>query len=328
MPPPTLQVRNLRKHFLLPGNWFGRRARLLRAVDGVSFSINRGQTLGLVGESGCGKTTTGRMLVRLEEPTAGDLLLDGQNYGRAQGRELRAYRRRVQMVFQDAMASLDPRMAVGESIAEPLRVQGGTSARERRARVGHLLHQVGLAPALAERLPHQLSGGQRQRVGIARALALSPDVIVADEPTSALDVSVRAQVINLLRDLQAQLHLSFLFISHDLSTVRYTSDEVAVMYLGRIVEQGPTEALFARPQHPYTQALLAAVPTPDPDVEAARHTSVLAGELPSPGVQDTGCAFSSRCPYVMDRCTFDAPALRETRNGRQVACHLTAMPGT
>jgi oligopeptide/dipeptide ABC transporter ATP-binding protein len=321
--PPILEVRNLKKHFPVRGGWFGRTARVLRAVDGVSFSITRGQTLGLVGESGCGKTTTGRMLVRLEDPTGGDLLLDGQNYARAHGRDLRGYRRRVQMVFQDAMASLDPRMVVGESIGEPLRLQGGVSGRERRARVAGLLHQVGLAPEFAERLPHQLSGGQRQRVGIARALALSPHVIVADEPTSALDVSVRAQVINLLRDLQVQLELSFLFISHDLSTVRYMSDEVAVMYLGRIVEQGPTETLFAEPRHPYTQALLAAVPTPDPVVEAERQATVLAGELPRAGMQETGCAFSSRCPYVMDRCTVETPALRTTSDGRQVACHLT-----
>ncbi|HEY0581453.1 MAG TPA: oligopeptide/dipeptide ABC transporter ATP-binding protein [Chloroflexota bacterium] len=322
--PPTLEVRNLQKHFPARGNWFGRRASVMRAVDGVSFAIRRGQTLGLVGESGCGKTTTGRMLVRLEDPTDGELLLDGQDFARARGGELRGYRRRVQMVFQDAMASLDPRMTVGESIAEPLLVQGGELARGRRARVGHLLHQVGLGSSIAERLPHQLSGGQRQRVGIARALALAPDVIVADEPTSALDVSVRAQVINLLRDLQVQLQLSFLFISHDLSTVRYTSDEVAVMYLGRIVEQGPTEALFADPRHPYTQALLAAVPTPDPDLEASRQmVAPLGGELPGATAAATmGCSFSSRCPFVTDRCRVEAPPLRESGAGRQVACHL------
>jgi oligopeptide/dipeptide ABC transporter ATP-binding protein len=321
--PPTLEVRNLQKHFPIRGSWFGRTASVMRAVDGVSFSIGRGQTLGLVGESGCGKTTTGRMLVRLEDPTTGEILLDGKNFARVQGGELRGYRRRVQMVFQDAMASLDPRMSVGESIAEPLRVQGGEMARGRHARVAHLLHQVGLGPTLAERLPHQLSGGQRQRVGIARALALAPDVIVADEPTSALDVSVRAQVINLLRDLQAQLQLSFLFISHDLSTVRYTSDEVAVMYLGRIVEQGPTEALFAHPSHPYTQALLAAVPTPDPEIEAGRQTlAPLGGELPESGATAVGCSFSSRCPLVMDRCRDETPALRALGAGRQVACHL------
>jgi oligopeptide/dipeptide ABC transporter ATP-binding protein len=263
------------------------------------------------------------MLVRLEDPNRGELLLDGRDFSRASGGELRGYRRRVQMVFQDAMASLDPRMAVGESIAEPLRMQGGDAARTRRARVGHLLHQVGLASALAERLPHQLSGGQRQRVGIARALALAPDVIVADEPTSALDVSVRAQVINLLRDLQVQLQVSFLFISHDLSTVRYTSNEVAVMYLGRIVEQGPTEALFADPRHPYTQALLAAVPTPDPDVEVGRQTvTALGGELSASSAPSTGCSFSSRCPFATDRCRLETPVLREVSAGLRVACHL------
>jgi len=316
-----LKVSGLQKHFVARPSLFNRKARVVLAVDGVDLELERGKTLGLVGESGCGKTTTGRMLVQLEKPTSGDILLDGADCSQATGDDLRAYRRRVQMVFQDPSASLDAKMSVRACISEPLDVSRDGNRELRRARVADLMHKVGLSHDMAERYPHQLSGGQRQRVGIARALALSPDVIVADEPTSALDVSVRAQVVNLLRDLQEQLGISFVFISHDLSTVRYVSHDVAVMYLGKIVEKGPADEIFAEPLHPYTKALLAAVPVPNPVLESRREVILLEGELPNPANPPSGCAFSTRCPLVMDRCREEAPELRSVAEGRTVACH-------
>lgn len=326
---PLLQVRGLKKHFASGGGLFSRKKRLVRAVDGVDITLNRGETLGLVGESGCGKTTTGRVLVRLEEPTAGQILLDGVDYMKNLGvRSLRssaglqAYRRRVQMVFQDPLASLDPKMSVGASIAEPLTVQRIGTRGERQERVSLLLSQVGLEPRMARRYPSEFSGGQRQRIGIARALAVNPDIIIADEPTSALDVSVRAQVVNLLSDLQAELDVAFIFISHDMSTVRFISDHIAVMYLGKLMETAPAEDLFARPQHPYTQALLSAIPIPDPVREQERVPLLLEGDLPSPANPPAGCRFSTRCPLVQDICREVPPPLEEKSPGHQVACHL------
>lgn len=319
---PVLEVRGLKKHFaknsLFP---WKKPASAVRAVDGIDFSLQRRQTVGLVGESGCGKTTTGRLIVRLEDPTEGQILVDGTDVASLDGKELKQHRRQVQMVFQDPYASLDPRMTIRDSIAEPMTIQGIGSRAERYERVADLMQQVELDPTLGARLPRQLSGGQRQRVGIARALALSPSVIVADEPTSALDVSVRAQVINLLKDVQEETGLSFLFISHDLSTVRYISDHIAVMYLGKIVEQAPAEELFDQPLHPYTRALLSAVPIPDPVLEERREITLLAGDLPSPANPPAGCRFNTRCPMATARCRDEEPALKDYGAGRLAACH-------
>ena len=316
-----LEARDLVKHFATRRGLLGRQRRVVRAVDGVSFTLRRGKTLGVVGESGCGKTTMGRVILRLEDPTAGELRFNGVDVANLRGAEVKGYRSRVQMVFQDPSSSLDPKMRVGESVGEPLFLHGWPGAA-RDERVAGLLDRVGLNPSAASRYPHEVSGGQRQRVGIARALALEPEVIVADEPTSALDVSVRAQVINLLRDLQADLGIAYIFISHDLSTVRHVSDEVAVMYLGQIVERAPSEELFREPLHPYTRALLDAVPIPDPVAEAQRATVVLEGEVPDPANPPTGCRFHTRCPLATVRCAEEAPLLRAVSARREVACHL------
>jgi oligopeptide transport system ATP-binding protein len=311
-----LEVKNLVKHFTV-----GR--GLVRAVDGVSFSIEKGETLGLVGESGCGKTTTGRCILQLERPTSGSVLFEGRELTTMSDTELRAVRRKVQVIFQDPYSSLNPRMTVGQIIGEPLRVHGIVSgAGARAARVSDLLSRVGLLPGHASRYPHEMSGGQRQRVGIARALAMEPALIVCDEPVSALDVSIQAQIINLLEDLQSEYGLTYLFIAHDLAVVRHISDRVAVMYLGKIAEISDRKSIYDDPRHPYTKALLSAVPIPDPELEMKRERIVLGGEVPSPLNPPAGCVFNPRCPIVVDRCRTEVPLLRELASGHAAACHL------
>jgi len=318
---PLLEVRDLVKHFPIGGGLFGRSRAVIRAVDGVSFAIRRGETLGLVGESGCGKTTTGRCILQLERPTSGEVIFDGRDLTRLGDAELRPLRRRIQVIFQDPYSSLNPRMTIGQIVGEPLSVHRIVpDSAARAARVQALLGHVGLLPQHARRYPHQLSGGQRQRVGIARALAMEPALIVCDEPVSALDVSIQAQIINLLEELQAQFHLTYLFVAHDLSVVRHISDRVAVMYLGKIVELADRQALYEEPLHPYTRALLAAVPIPDPEVEARRERVVLRGEVPSPLTPPAGCVFHPRCPMAIPECAQTVPPLREVRPGHWAAC--------
>ena len=318
-----LEVLNLVKHFTVGGGVFGGPRGIVRAVDGVSFVLHRGETLGLVGESGCGKTTTGRCILQLERPTSGAVIFEGRDLTTLDQAALRPVRRKIQVIFQDPYSSLNPRMTIGQMIAEPLAVHGIVSdSAARAARVQDLLQRVGLLPLHARRYPHELSGGQRQRVGIARALAMEPSLIICDEPVSALDVSIQAQIINLLEDLQADLGLTYLFIAHDLAVVRHISDRVAVMYLGKIVEVAERKALYDDPLHPYTRALLAAVPIPDPELEARRQRVVLGGEVPSPLNPPPGCVFHPRCPIAIERCRAEVPELRAIRPGHWAACIL------
>ncbi len=322
-PEPLLEVRDLVKHFPVGGGLFGHPRALIRAVDGVSFAIRPGETLGLVGESGCGKTTTGRCILQLERPTRGQVVFEGQELTRLSDAELRPVRRRMQVIFQDPYSSLNPRLTVGQTLEEPLVVHRlARDAATRAARVRQLLDQVGLLPQHARRYPHELSGGQRQRVAIARALATEPSLLICDEPVSALDVSIQAQILNLLEDLQQELGLTYLFIAHDLGVVRHISDRVAVMYLGKIVELADRHALYEHPRHPYTRALLAAVPIPDPELEARRERLVLRGEVPSPLHPPSGCVFHPRCPIAIDRCRHEVPPLREVAPGHWAACLL------
>jgi oligopeptide/dipeptide ABC transporter ATP-binding protein len=318
--PAMLEVVGLAKHFPITGGLIGRARGHVRAVDGVSFAIARGETLGLVGESGCGKSTTGKVVLRLIEPTSGAIRLDGIDITSLSQVALRDHRRNMQVVFQDPYASLNPRATAGAIVAEPFVNYGLFSTKERKERVAALFERVGLRRDHMVRYPYEFSGGQRQRLGIARALALSPGLIVADEPVSALDVSVQAQVINLFVGLQDELNLAYLFIAHDLGVVRHISHRVAVMYLGRIVELADTESLFRTPLHPYTQALLAAAPVADP--KRARQRTVLEGDVPSPASPPSGCHFHTRCPRAFARCRVDSPRLTNRMNGHEVACHL------
>jgi oligopeptide transport system ATP-binding protein len=318
-----LEIRNLKKYFPVGGGLFSRRKGEVKAVDGVSLTIQEGETLGLVGESGCGKSTLGRSILRLVEPTAGEVFFQGKNVLNLAPRELRDMRREMQIIFQDPYASLNPRMTVGAIVGEALIIHRlAPNMRERDDRVVNLLETVGLHADYRSRYPHEFSGGQRQRIGIARALAVSPRLIVCDEPVSALDVSIQAQVINLLEDLQRQFGLAYLFIAHDLSVVEHVSRRVAVMYLGRIVEIASAHDLYTAPKHPYTEALLSAVPIPDPAVK--RQRIVLQGDVPNPIRPPSGCHFHPRCPHAMERCRTEAPLLREIAPGRMAACHLNA----
>jgi len=319
MNPPLLEIRNLKVHFPARGGFWGRVRGTVKAVDGVSLEIDRGETLGLVGESGCGKSTLGRTILRLIEPTSGSIHFDSRDLTALSQRQLRPLRRRMQLIFQDPYASLNPRMRVGEIVGEAFAIHRLADGEQRAKRVLSLLEKMGLPADSERRYPHEFSGGQRQRIGIARALAVGPELIVADEPISALDVSIQAQIVNLLMDLQAELKLTYLFIAHDLNVVEHVSTRVAVMYLGKIVEVAAAADLYRDPKHPYTQALLSAVPIPDPRRKAQR--TLLKGEFPSPIDPPTGCAFHPRCPYAFERCQKETPPLFDI-GGRKSACFL------
>jgi oligopeptide transport system ATP-binding protein len=315
-----VRVRNLKKYFPITRGVIQRHVGDVKAVDDVSFDIYRGETLGLVGESGCGKTTAGRTIIRLYEATEGEIVFDGTDIRKLRGGELRQIRRRIQMIFQDPYASLNPRMTVGAIVSEPLEVHRVARGAEKRERVQELLRIVGLNPYFANRYPHEFSGGQRQRIGIARALALNPDLIVCDEPISSLDVSIQAQVVNLMEELQEQMGLTYLFIAHDLSMVRHISDRMAVMYLGKVVELTDRDEIYDNPLHPYTQALMSAVPVPDPEIEEKRQRIILEGDLPSPANPPSGCNFNTRCPVAMEECFAGEPEFKEVTPGHWVAC--------
>ena len=319
---PLIAVENLTKHFPVMQGVFRREVGSVKAVDGLDFEIRERETLGLVGESGCGKSTAGRVILRLHPATAGRILFRGTDITSLEGEALRRLRPRMQMIFQDPQDSLNPRMTVGSIIGEPLLEHGAAKGRALRDRVEELLDAVGLDPGFTNRYPHEFSGGQRQRIGVARALALNPEFIVCDEPIAALDVSIQAQVVNLLEDLQARLGLTYLFISHDLSMIRHIADRVAVMYLGKIVELASSDVLYREPLHPYTRALLSAVPIHDPELEARRERVILSGDVPSPANPPAGCRFSTRCPMAAPECSEREPEWRELRPGHRVACHF------
>lgn len=313
---PILEVRNMKKHFHLGGG------KVLKAVDSFSIEINRGETFGLVGESGCGKSTAGRTIIKLYDATQGEVLFNGENVHKLQGKKLKDFNRNMQMVFQDPYASLNPRMTVGNIIAEGIDIHGLHTGAKRKERVFELLRSVGLNDEHANRFPHEFSGGQRQRIGIARALAIEPQFIIADEPISALDVSVQAQVVNLFKRLQKEMGLTYLFIAHDLAMVKHISDRIGVMYLGNLVEVTSSHNLYAKPLHPYTQSLLSAIPIPDPEIERRRERIILQGEVPSPLNPPSGCPFRTRCPKAMPECAASMPAIKEVEPNHFVSCHL------
>ncbi|TGE32355.1 dipeptide ABC transporter ATP-binding protein [Desulfosporosinus sp. Sb-LF] len=317
-----LEINNLVKHFPLDGGLFSKKQQVVQAVNGISFKVKRGETLGIVGESGCGKSTAGRSIIRLYEPTAGQIIFEGKDVTKAKGNDLMELRRNMQMIFQDPYASLNPRMTVGDIVAEALDIHKLAKGQQRTNRIFELLKIVGLNPEHANRFPHEFSGGQRQRIGIARALAVNPSLIICDEPISALDVSIQAQVVNMLEELQEKLGLTYLFIAHDLSMVKYISHRIAVMYLGRIVELTSSNDLYINPMHPYTQGLLSAIPIPDPIVEGKRQRIVPTGSVPSPIDPPSGCYFRTRCPHAIAVCAEEAPVLKDMGNNHLVACHL------
>ncbi|PKO23747.1 MAG: peptide ABC transporter substrate-binding protein [Chloroflexi bacterium HGW-Chloroflexi-1] len=321
-----LTVNHLKKYYPVKGGWFGRVTDYVKAVDDVSFQIRRGETLGLVGESGCGKTTTARVILQLQRPTAGEVILNGNDLCQMQDDQLRSLRTQMQIIFQNPYTSLNPRMTIGAAIAEPIIVHGIAHGNAAHERVAELLTMVGLNRYFAGRFPSEFSGGQRQRIGIARALSVNPGFVICDEPISSLDVSIQAQIVNLLKRLQDQLGLTYLFISHDLRMVRYISNRIAVMYLGKIVEMGQSLDIWKKPLHPYTQALWAALPLPDPELEEKRQRIVLQGNVPSPINPPQGCRFNTRCPRVLDICREVEPPLRELEPDHQVACHLYDWP--
>lgn len=317
-----LEVRNLKKYFPVHRGFFGGKKLYVQAVDDISFQIYKGETLGLVGESGCGKSTAGRTIIRLYESTAGEIIFDGAEISKMSENELKPFRKRMQMIFQDPYASLNSRMTVGDIIGEPIDIHNIASGDERQAMIYELLERVGLSKEHASRYPHEFSGGQRQRIGIARSLAVRPDFIICDEPISALDVSIQAQVVNMLEDLQKEFGLTYLFIAHDLSMVKHISDRIGVMYLGKLVELSDSKELYDKPMHPYTQALLSAIPIPDPVATHSKQRIVLEGDVPSPINPPSGCRFRTRCGYAYDRCAKEEPILQNMGGGHMVACHL------
>lgn len=317
-----LEIKNLKKYFPVYGGLLGNKVEHLKAVDGVSFQIRRGETLGLVGESGCGKSTIGRTIIRLYDITDGEIIYDGTELGRLRQKDMRPYRKRMQMIFQDPYASLNSRMTVGDIIGESLDIHGLSQGEERQKRIYELLDRVGLVKDHANRYPHEFSGGQRQRIGIARSLAVNPDFIICDEPISALDVSIQAQVVNMLEDLQKEFGLTYLFIAHDLSMVKHISDRIGVMYLGKLVELADAADLYENPLHPYSQALLSAIPIPDPNVAKANKRIVLQGDVPSPLNPPSGCRFRTRCRHAMEICSQVEPILMDMGGGHMSACHL------